>query len=171
MNRIAKVFDANVYVNERSQHGLASEVAIPDISALMSDYKAMGMIGTREFFNGFDKMESTIKWTYPDNDVAKAMVNPMKSVDLMVRSSKAEYTDGDLTNEAPIVIYMNGLPKKHTSGSHKAKEDTEVEDTISVNYLKIEIDGEEIVELDVTNNIFKIGGEDQLAQRRENLGI
>jgi P2 family phage contractile tail tube protein len=116
-------------------------------------------------------MEATLKWSYPDNETAKAMVNPMKSVDIMVRSSKAEWEDGSLTKEAPVVIYMKGLPTKHTSGTHKSKEDTEVEDTISVTYLKIEIDGEEIIELDVLNNIYKIGGEDQLAQRRENLGI
>ena len=51
---IAKVYDANVYVNNASKHGLASEITAPTITALMTDYKAMGMIGSAEFFNGFD---------------------------------------------------------------------------------------------------------------------
>ena len=33
------------------------------------------------------------------------------------------------------------------------------------------IDGEEIVEIDVINNIYKVGGEDLLAERRQNLGL
>ena len=41
---IAKVYDANVYVNNASKHGLASEITAPTITALMTDYKAMGMI-------------------------------------------------------------------------------------------------------------------------------
>ena len=55
---IAKVYDANVYVNNASKHGLASEITAPTITALMTDYKAMGMIGSAEFFNGFDKLET-----------------------------------------------------------------------------------------------------------------
>lgn len=48
---IAKVYDANVYVNNASKHGLASEITAPTITALMTDYKAMGMIGSAEFLS------------------------------------------------------------------------------------------------------------------------
>lgn len=41
---IAKVYDANVYVNNASKHGLASEITAPTITALMTDYKAMGLV-------------------------------------------------------------------------------------------------------------------------------
>ena len=87
---IAKVYDANVYVNNASKHGLASEITAPTITALMTDYKAMGMIGSAEFFNGFDKLETTIKWTYPDNEAQKAFGNFLKPVDLMIRTSGEE---------------------------------------------------------------------------------
>ena len=88
--KITKVYDANVYVTDGSVHGQASEVTCPDIAAVMTDYKSLGMVGNAEFFNGFDKMEATLKWTYPGNDVQKALANFLKPVDLMVRSSKAE---------------------------------------------------------------------------------
>ena len=157
---IAKVYDANVYVNNASKHGLASEITAPTITALMTDYKAMGMIGSAEFFNGFDKLETTIKWTYPDNEAQKAFGNFLKPVDLMIRSSKAEYDNTGITDEKPIVMYIRGYSKTLPGGAFKAKEDTE-----------LEIDGEEIVEIDVINNIYKVGGEDLLAERRQNLGL
>ena len=169
--KIQKVFDANVYVNNNSKHGQASEVTAPDISAIMTDYASLGMIGTAEFFNGFDKMEATIKWTYPDNEAKKACANFLKPVDLMIRSSKAEYDSGGISAEVPIVLYLKGYPTKHPGGSFSPKSDTEVESTFSVLYYKEEVDGEEIVELDVLNNIYKVNGEDLLAERRQNLGI
>lgn len=168
---ITKVYDANVYVNNASKHGQASEITAPTITAVMTDYKAMGMVGSAEFFNGFDKIETTIKWTYPDNEAQKACANFLKPVDLMIRSSKAEYDNTGISAEKPIVMYVRGYPKAHPGGSFKAKEDTELENTFTVNYYKLEIDGEEIVEIDVMNNIYKVGGEDLLADRRQNLGL
>lgn len=169
--KIAKVYDANVFVNNRSTHGLASEVTCPNIAAIMTDYKALGMAGSMELFNGFDKMEATVKWTYADNDTQKACANFLKPVNLMVRSSKAEYDNSGITNEAPIVIYLKGYPKQHPGGTFKPKEDTETESTFSILYFKQEVDGEVIVELDVENNIYKVDGVDLLAERRQNLGI
>lgn len=168
---IAKVYDANVYVNNASKHGQASEITAPTITAIMTDYKAMGMVGSLEFFNGFDKLEMTIKWTYPDNAAQKACANFLKPVDLMIRSSKAKYDNGGVNGELPIVMYVRGYSKAHPGGSFKAKEDTELESTFTCQYYKLEIDGEEIVEIDVINNIYKVGGEDLLAERRQNLGI
>ncbi|MDR3133017.1 MAG: phage major tail tube protein [Prevotellaceae bacterium] len=169
--KLTKLYDANVYVNDSSVHGQAAEVTCPDIAAVMTDYKSLGMVGSAEFFNGFDKMEATIKWTYPDTNVQKTLANFLKPVNLMVRSSKAEYDGGGIKEEVPVVIYLRGYSKKHPGGSFKQKEDTEVESTFSISYFKQEIDGEAIVELDVLNNIYKVGGEDLLAERRQNLGI
>ncbi len=168
---ITKVYDANVYVNNGSKHGQASEVTCPNITAMMTDYAPLGMQGSMELFNGFDKMESTIKWTYPDNEAQKAFADFMTPVDIMVRSSKAVYDNGGIQSEQPIVITMRGYSKQHNIGSFKPKEDVEVESSLSINYLKQEIDGEVIVEIDVINNIYKVGGRDLLATRRQNLGL
>ena len=116
---ITKVYDANVYVNNASTHGQASEITAPAINAVMADYKAMGMVGSMELFNGFDKMETTIKWTYPNNEVQKACANFLKPVDLMIRSSKAEYDNGGISGEKPIVMYVRGYPKTHPSSSNR----------------------------------------------------
>ena len=78
--------------------------------------------------------------------------------------------DEDLLFQA-IVITMRALPTKHPGGGFKPKEATEVEHTLAINAYKLEIDGEEIIEVDVPNNIFKVGGVDLLAEYRTNLGI
>jgi P2 family phage contractile tail tube protein len=169
--KINKVYDCNVYIGDESLHGQASEVTCPDIAAVMNEYKALGMVGSVELFNGFDKMEATIKWTYPENAIKKACADFLNPVELMVRSSKAVFQGSAQTGEIPVVIYLTGLPKKHQGGSFKPKEDTELESVFAITYYTEEVDGEEIVELDVLNNIYKVDGVDLLAERRQNLGI
>lgn len=169
--KITKVFDANVYVDNASKHGQASEVVLPNITAVMSDYAPLGMVGSTELFNGFDKMESQFTWTYPDNDAQKACANFMKPVDLVLRSSKAEYDNGGIQSEQPIVVNMRGYPKEHQGGTFASKQDVQLQTTFHIIYMKQEIDGEVIVEIDVYNNIYKVGRVDLLAERRQNLGI
>ena len=117
--KVTKVYDANIFVNNTSTHGQASEVTPPTLTAVMADYKAMGMAGSLELFNGFDKMETTIKWIYPDSDTQKVFANFRKPIDLMIRSSKAECETGEIV-EVPIVMYVKGYSKTHPAGTFKA---------------------------------------------------
>ena len=168
---IAKVFDANVYVNNTSKHGQASEITCPNVSYIMNEFNALGMIGTARFFNGIEAMEATIKWTYPDNEAQQACANPIQAVDMMVRSSKAVYDNGGLVEEQSVVVFLRGFPLQHPGGTFAPKTDVELENTFAINYYKAEVDGEEIIEVDTINNILKINGEDILAARKTNLGI
>ena len=168
---INKVFDANVYVNNASKHGQASEITCPDVTYVMNEYQSLGMFGTAKFWNGIEAMEATFKWTYPDNEAQLAMVNPIAAVDLMVRSSKAVWNNGGLVNEEPVVILMRGFPTTHQTGNFTRQTDVEIESTIAVNYYKLEVNRQEILEIDTINNIFKVNGVDIMAERRTNLGI
>ncbi|GHT07787.1 hypothetical protein AGMMS49965_23510 [Bacteroidia bacterium] len=169
--KIQAVYDANIYVNNVSTHGTASEVSCPDITPVMSEHKNLGMIGTVETFRGIEKMEATIKWKAADEDIRRCCANFRKPVDLMVRSNKVRFDGDGVVEELPVAIYMKGTSTKHQGGNYKPQEDTEFETTFSLFYYKEELDGEAIIEVDVLNNIYKVEGEDFLAEFRQNLGI
>ena len=172
MALIAKVYDANVYINNASKFGQASEVTLPDVNYIMNEYNALGMVGTPKFFNGIEAMEATFKWTYPDNEAQIALANPTRAVDFMVRSSKAVYDNGGLVEEQPVAAYIRGYSTKHPGGNFAGKQDVEVESTIAVNYFKLEINGEEIIEVDAMNpDGLKVNGVSVLAERKTNLGL
>jgi len=168
---VAKIRDVNVYINGTSTHGQASEITLPDVAATKSDYKALGMVGTLELFNGFDKMEASIKWNSPSDNILIGCADPRESVDMMVCSSREVYEGGSIKSEEPVRYFIKGTSKNFNLGSLKAKEDTETETKFSVSYVKMVQNGIDIYELDVNNNIFKIGGVDLMAKYRENLGI
>lgn len=168
---VAKIRDANVYVEGTSTHGYASEITLPEVPSTKSEYKALGMVGTLELFQGFGKMEATIKWNSPSKEILIACADPRKSVNLMVRSSREVFENGNVTGEEPVIHYLKASPNNFNLGAYKPKDDTETETKFSVSYCKMVQNGEEIFELDVDNNIFKVGGEDMLAKYRQNLGI
>ncbi len=171
MLNTAKIRDANVYVNGTSTHGQSTEITLPNIQASKSEYKALGMVGVLKLFNGFDALEATIKWSSPGNDVAIACADPRKAVDLMIRSSRDVYVNGSLTEEQPVIYYIRGTSNNIGFGTLKSKEDTETETKFDLTYIKQVVNGTEVVELDIANNIFRVGGEDLLAKYRENLGL
>ena len=59
---INKLTNANVYMNGINLLGRAEEVQLPQIKHKMAEHKALGMIGSAEFFAGIDKLECKIKW-------------------------------------------------------------------------------------------------------------
>ena len=70
---INRITNANIDVNGNSLLGRAEEIKLPDISAIMQEHKALGMVGKIELPAGFDKLEGEIKWNSLYKDVAKTV--------------------------------------------------------------------------------------------------
>jgi len=168
---MAKVRDANVYVNGNSTYGQATEITLPNIQASKSEDKKLGVMGVMKYFDGFDAMEATIKWGSANNDIKIACADPRKVVDFMIRSTREVYVDGGLTEEQPVAYYIKGTCNNYGLGTLKPKDNAESETKIDVSYIKEVVNGQELIELDIANNIFRINGQDMLAKYRQNLGL
>lgn len=165
-----QIINANVYVNGNSLLGKASEVDAPKVMAQMSEYKALGMIGKFELPSGIDKMDMRIKWNAFYTDVAKVMLNPWASINIMVRANMEVWQGGNRTEETPVVIYATCQSKGFPLGNFKPNENVDTESTLSVTHCKMEIGGVEVFECDVMNNIYKVDGVDIMANYRANIG-
>ena len=170
MLKVSALPNANVFIDGVSLLGQAAEVTLPEVTAVMSEFKALGMQGTLEVFSGVEKMEATIKWTSFYADVLKAIGNFTKSVQLQLRGNLQEYGAGGVTNEVPYVVMMTATAKKFPSGSFKASTMSEQETSFAVSYLKVSINRVDIIEVDVIANIYKVDGVDVLATYRTNIG-
>jgi P2 family phage contractile tail tube protein len=168
---IKKMTNANVYLDGNSLLGKAEEISLPDLSGKMVEHKALGMVGTTEFWAGLEKMESKIKWNSMYPDVMKKSANPVKAWKLQLRSSLEEHTSEGRIAQDPVVCFMTGTFKKQPGGNFKQHDNVELESMVNVSYIKLEIKGEVIYEVDVLANIFIVAGEDILTQYRSNLGI
>ncbi|KVG24736.1 phage major tail tube protein [Burkholderia ubonensis] len=168
--KINRITNANVYLSGNSMLGKAEEIKLPDIQAIMAEHKALGMIGKTELPSGLDKLEGEIKWNSLYADVARTMANPFKAVPLQCRSSIETYGAQGRVQEVSLVTYLTVMFKKNPLGTYKQHENADFGSSFSATYIKQVIDGQEVLELDYLANIFRIDGEDMLADYRSNIG-
>lgn len=168
--QINRVTNANVYVDGASFLGRAEEINLPQIKHMMSEHKALGMVGKAEFWSGIEKIECKIKWASLYPEVMKQAANPFKTVALQARASLETYTGQGRTAEVPVVVFLSCAYKDFPLGNFKQHDNAEFETNLSCYYAKMVIDGDEVFEIDVLENIYKVDGEDVLATYKENIG-
>ena len=88
---INKLTNANVYLDGVNLLGRAEEVQLPQIKHKMAEHKALGMVGSAEFFAGIDKMECKIKWNALYPAVLRTCSNPFTAAMIQVRASLETY--------------------------------------------------------------------------------
>lgn len=168
---INKLTNANVYIDGASKLGKAEEVSLPVIKHKLAEHKALGMVGTVEFFSGIEKMEAKIKWNSFYGDIMKKTGNPTKPMSIQIRSSLETHASTGRVAELPVVCYITATAKDLPMGNFKQHDNVELETNFSVTYAKLEVNGELMYEIDMLANIYKVGTEDILAKYRANLGI
>lgn len=167
---INKLTNANIYMNGTNLLGRAEEVQLPQIKHKMADHKALGMIGSAEFFSGIDKLECKIKWNALYPNVLKTCANPFNSVMIQVRASLETYNGEGRVSEVPATAFLIGTFKEFPLGNIKPQENAEYETNMAVTYAKLVVDKQEIFEIDVLQNIYKVGLSDMLNMFKKNTG-
>lgn len=154
---INRITNANIYLDGTNLLGRAEEVKLPDVSMIMQEHKALGMVGKVELPAGFDKLEGEIKWNSFYRDAMLSAANPYRSLALQCRSSVQRYSSQGLIDEIPL-------------GTFKQHENAEFSSSFTCTYIRQVLDGEELLQLDYLANIFRVGGVDQLTDYRINIG-
>jgi uncharacterized protein len=162
---ISKVFNANIYIDGKTECiGRAKEVKLPEVAAKMVEHSGLGMAGVIELPAGLEKMSMSIKWLGIYGDLIALGCNPFTSHALQIRANHETFTSAGRSAEVPLVILATASWKKCSLGTLKGQDGAETDDELAVTYLKLSIDGKEIFEIDVLNNIWKVDGVDILAQ-------
>jgi len=168
--QVNRIVNANIYIDGANLLGRAEEVKLPDITAIMQEHKALGMVGKIELPAGFDKLEGEIKWNSLYEEAAKAMANPFKAVQLQCRSSIETYGPGGRIEEIPLATFLTVMFKKNPLGTYKQHDNAEFPSSFTATYIRQVVKGKDVLELDYLANIFKVDGTDLLATFRDNIG-
>ena len=168
--QINRITNANVYLNGNSLLGTVDEITLPDISVKETEHKALGMVGTIQLPSGFDKLEGRIKWNSFYLDVWLRFGNPFVPVQLQCRASVDTYTSQGRIAQVPLVTFLTATIKKLPLGTFKQHDNAEFQSDYTSTYVKQQMNGQDVIELDTLANIFKVGGVDQLDIYRNNIG-
>ena len=167
---ISKVFNTRVYIDGKDFIAKAEEVDLPKVKFKFSDAKALGIYGEFELPSGLDKLEARIKFNSIYGDFIALASNPFVARTIIIRASKQDWDQRGVAREVPVKAEIRGFFKEFDSGKIKGRESAEADATISVIYYKLEVDGRDIVEVDVINNIYKVKGQDILQAYKQNIG-
>lgn len=108
-----------LYLDGTNLLGRAEEVKLPDVSMIMQEHKALGMVGKGGTPGWFDKLEGEIKWNSFYRDAMLSAANPYRSLALQCRSGVQRYNSQGLIDEIPLVTFLAIMFKKNPLGTFK----------------------------------------------------
>lgn len=171
MNLLPEIINDYKVYKKAKFIGTSGEVELPELSAISETNEGAGVLGEIETpaTGQFESMVTKIKFAILYEDIFDLM-DTTKAQELTLRAD-GQYTDkttGD-TQDCLVKIVVRGKAKTTNLGTLAKGKKGEPEIELETFYLKIEIDGKTLLELDKLNYIYKVGGKDLMAKIRKNL--
>lgn len=160
-----------VYNNGGDLLGIA-DVQLPKLDSMVQTVKGAGIAGEVEapVAGHYSAMDVELTWrTIVGNLVALA---ENKGIMLDIRGAGQGYdAESGEVKTTKIKVIVRGRPKGLDLGKLDAGAATDSKNTLACDYIKMDIDGTNKVEVDKFNYICKINGTDYLADVRDALGL
>lgn len=164
------VLEFNVYLGETSVQPLKniSEVKLPSLQAIKTEINPSGAAGKVNvaLIGQFDALACTVN---ADLAAKEAIIAALQaSIDIVVRAAVQVYDTGTgNTSIESRSYFMRGSQSNTDLGTVKKGETMGNALEFDCNYLKVFADGKDVLEIDKLNNIYRVNGEDMLAEVRE----
>lgn len=167
---ISKVFNARVYIDGTDFIAKAEEIDLPKVKFKFSDTKALGLYADGEFPTGLDKLEARIKFNSVYPDFIALAADPFTARTIIIYAPMQDWQQTGVVKTSSVKAEIRGFFKEWDSGKLKKAESAEAEATVSCIYYKLDVDGQDVIEVDTINNIYKIKGKDILQDYKINIG-
>jgi len=165
--------DANFYIEGQDYLG-KGEIKLPKVTHKTVEHDAMGISGAVEIpLPGItDKLEGNIKFKSYDKNALKRIYNAQQAQQIEVYGSVQRYNpQNGIIEEIPVKATIKAFFKEIDTPEFKKAQNEGAECAYSAIYYKLVVDGEEVVEIDKFNYIYRVDGEDLLETTRANLGM
>lgn len=157
-----------LFVDGRGFAGNVEELTPPKLAMKTEEFRGGGMDATVDVEMGMEKLECEFTLTKYDRDVLKLFgLAPGNTVPLTMRGS-LESEDGGTT---AVVINLVGKIRELEPGNWKAGEKATLKATMSLRAYKYTQGSEVLHDIDILAMRRVIGGVDQMAATRANLGL
>lgn len=158
----------NNFVDGVGYAGQINEMTLPKLAIKAEAYRAGGMIGEVDVDLGLEKLEVEIKAGGYMTELIKQFGGSINSVPFRFMGA---YQKDDTDETDAIEVVMRGRFTEIDGGNSKVGDDTEHNFKASLTYYKLVMNGEEIVEVDMLNSIYRVAGQDRMAAARAAVGL
>lgn len=164
--------DFRVYDSESQDIMGIADVTTPTITAMTETISGAGFAGEIDsvVLGHVGSMTTVINWNAVTDKVASLAAPGKHSLD--IRGAMQHYDTGaGEVAIVPVRLYIEGQTKETNLGTFTKGQATGSSTTIETTYLKLVIDGKEVVEIDKYNYLYKVDGTDYLSEVRKALGL
>lgn len=157
-----------IHLDGTPKFGEGEELTIPTLKLKTEEFRGGGMDIPLELDLGMEKLEAKWKmFSIDPQTFQKFGLAPGQLVPLTFRG----HLVGENGNARAVIVNMRALITEINPGTWKTGSRTELDITANIHYLKMRHGEDTIVEIDPENGIRSIGGVNQLAEMRVNLGF
>ena len=159
-----KINEYNAYLDGTKMIGVAASVTLPEVNMKTSTVSGVGVNGELDSptIGQFESMEQEIQFNTLYSSAADAL-RANQAVNLTLRASQQVYDKQGGYNFKGLRVVEIGRVKKFNPGKVEKGEAMEATVTLELTYLMIEVDGQQLLEVDKLNGIYKVNGTDMLA--------
>jgi P2 family phage contractile tail tube protein len=164
-----KLKDFNLFGDGNNWQGQVPTLTLPELARNMEEYRGGGMDGPVEIDMGQNLI--TLQWTAGGliAEVFNEYGTPIHDANLLRFNGSYE---SDETGEViPVEIVVRGRHKTIAMGDAEGGSNNQVQTTTTCSYYKLTVNGQEIIEMDLPGMVFRVRGQDRLAERRQALGL
>jgi P2 family phage contractile tail tube protein len=160
-----KVSDCNAYLGGVKMIGTGASFDLPEINMKTSTITGGGINGEIDSptIGQFESMEQTVSFNTLYSS-AMDMLSPKSTVDITFRAAQQVYDKTGGYNFKGLRVVERGRVKKFKPGKIEKGEAMEAEVTLELTYILVEVDGTAVLEVDKLNSVYKVNGEDMLAE-------
>ncbi len=167
----ALLTNAKIYRDGADQLG-AGTLELPNFEFMTESITGLGIGGEMDMpvIGHFKSMSVKITWNTVSAQAVGLLLPQAHHLD--IRGSIQEYDAGTGTfvNKA-VKVLVRAMPKTSGIGKFEPGKKMDPETEMEVSYLKLWLGGQERVEVDKFNMIFRVNGTDILTEVRANLGM
>lgn len=155
-----------------SMFGKVNEFKFPDIENVTVKQKTIDSIGEYNLPVALKLDDSSIKFAGFSSEAFENLADMQEEHIIIVRGNLKEFQGVTLQNERPVKGLIKCLTNKITAlGTIKGQENSEFAVDLIPHALKLEYQGNTMLEIDLPNNVYTVNGEDKLAKMKANLGL
>lgn len=165
-----KIVNFNVYDEGEKLLGVSNEITLPNFEAMAETISGAGIAGEYESPTPghFGSMQIEISYRTLSGQATKLMIPKAQTITLRGSQQVNDTAAGEMIY-IPVKITLKVAPKNLDLGSLGIGQPTNTTNALEILYIKVVVDGEEIIELDKLNFIYKVNGEDILAPIKEQI--
>lgn len=164
--------DMRIYSKGQDDFVGATSIEIGGLSTKTAEITGIGLAGSLDapVTGHFEGIEATINYQTP---IPKAFeITGGKPIELEAYGAIQKFDpSSSALSYSQLKITIKGRGKNYEMGGMEPMNTMDGSNTIEVHYLKYEIDGKEVLEIDKYNYIYKVNGVDLLAEVKSKLAM